>query len=74
MLAMTHQAEQFDIIIPISNPYSIGLDFIQSVHPSVQPNLHMLVGSAIEVARDDLSSYELVLVVFLKGLADVLLG
>ena len=73
MLAMTHQAEQFDIIISITNPYSIGLDLIQSFHPSVQPNLYMFVGIAIEVACDDLSSYELVLVVFLKGLSAVLL-
>ena len=73
MLAMTHQAKQFNIIISITNPYSISLDLIQSFYPSIQPNFHMLISIAIEVTCDDLSSHKLVFVIFLKGLLTALL-
>jgi hypothetical protein len=67
MLAMAHKTHQLDIVISITDPYPIGLDLIESVYPSIQPDLDVLVGIAEEVAGDDLSSDELVLVVLLKG-------
>lgn len=74
MLTMAHQTHQFDIAISITDPYPVSLDLIESIYPSIQSDLDVFVGIAKEIAGDDLSFDELVLVVLLKGLLIGLMG
>ncbi len=68
MLAVTHQAQYFDIVISITNPYSIRFDLIKPIYPSIKSNPDMLVAIAKEIAGYYLSSDELVLVILLQRL------